>query len=110
MRTWETIKELTENPNKVFERVSDKKRFTTSTKVNGGQVVAHYVSDLHTSFDCITLTDEWELVGESVDFMTAINSGKRIKPCTIAAKNHGFHCWDYWELSLDIINGKWLIE
>lgn len=53
---------------------------------------------------------DWELIRKPVDFMTAVNSGKRIKP------NVGI--WDYaspdlWVrnlLELHLINGKWLIK
>jgi len=54
------------------------------------------------------LMADWEKVREKVDFMTAANSGKRIKPI-----NHdidGFLYFNDWNLSLDMINGKWEIE
>lgn len=51
--------------------------------------------------------DEWELVRKSVDFMTAVNSGQNIKPVEAEI---AFERWQYWNLTLDRINGKWFIE
>jgi len=53
---------------------------------------------------------EWEIVRKSVDFMTAANSGKRIRPDDEPAKIHGFNELGYWSLNIDRINGKWLVE
>ena len=58
----------------------------------------------------IRATDEWELLPEPVDFMTAINSLKRIKP---NIKGHQFASPNIWlgnNLTVGMINGKWLIE
>ena len=57
----------------------------------------------------IMATDEWELVRQEVDFMTAVNSGKCIK----SFKNARFHDIGWFftcGLTLEEINGKWLIE
>jgi len=59
--------------------------------------------------DCILRRDNWELVREPVDFMTAVNSGKRIKSC----ENGCFHSISWYlkvGMNLTEINGKWLIE
>ena len=55
------------------------------------------------------LDDEWELVREPVDFMTAINSGKLVKLFDVK-ESFEYRHWKYWDLALDRINGKWLIE
>ena len=59
----------------------------------------------------LNVNDDWELAREPVDFMTAINSGKRIKPNSISSD---FMSVSYWlnttALPLEIINRKWLIE
>lgn len=54
---------------------------------------------------------DWELVRKPVDFMTAINSGKNTKPNSTSYDFMGFSYWlNTRVLSLEIINGKWLIE
>ena len=68
MKTWEMIKELTENPKKKF-------------RLKGNNVVLEVVDgeiDL-TDIDWVLLDDEWEEVKEPVDFMTAIKSRKFVK-------------------------------
>jgi len=45
---------------------------------------------------------------EPVDFMTAVNSGKRIKP--VGHTIDGFLRYNAWDFNLAMINGKWLIE
>ena len=57
----------------------------------------------------IMATDEWELVRQEVDFMTAMNSGKMIR----GPRDNAFYGVKYQltrVLTLDEINGKWLIE
>ena len=54
---------------------------------------------------------DWEIVWEPVDFMTAANSGKRIKSNACFE----FHSISWYlqgqaHLTLDEVNGKWLIE
>jgi len=56
------------------------------------------------------LSHTWELVRQPVDFMTAVNSGKRIRPDDEPAKIHGFNELGYWSLNIDRINGRWLVE
>ena len=58
----------------------------------------------------IRIDEDWELVREPVDFMTAINSGKSIRP-------EGHDDWNSpnsWlaqrSMKLEWVNGKWLIE
>ena len=55
---------------------------------------------------------DWELVHQPyVDFMTAINSGKETKPNGTSYDFMGFSYWlNNRVLSLEIINGKWLIK
>lgn len=60
---------------------------------------------------CIpSVSEDWELVREPVDFMTAINSGKNMRPV-------GHEDWNYpkeWlakrVIKLEWVNGKWYIE
>ena len=59
----------------------------------------------------IKAEEEWELVRQEVNFMTAMNSGKNSKPNSTA---YNFMSVSHWlntcVLSLEIINSKWLIE
>lgn len=69
-KTWEMLKELTENPNKEFERVSD-----------GFYIKAHEHEEVFWSngYGDNKLTDTWvEIVKKPVDFITAVESGKAI--------------------------------
>lgn len=52
--------------------------------------------------------NEWELVRQPVDFMTAANSEKRIRPINNAV--YGFMYLDEWTFDLEGVNGKWLVE
>ena len=59
----------------------------------------------------ITADEEWELVRKPVDFMTAVNSGKRIQ----SNRCLGFHPISWYlegkgRPTLEEVNGKWLIE
>lgn len=54
------------------------------------------------------LLADWELVREPVDFITAVNSGKDIKP--IEKGISAFEPFSYWQITLERINGKWYIE
>ena len=110
MQTWEMVKELTENPTKEFERVGDRKTFKASPKIKGGLVITHYVSDLHTSFECITLTDDWELVRTPVNFLAATESGKDIRPEGYGGAYYSLAYWLNGRLDASMICGKWLIE
>ena len=64
----------------------------------------------------IDLNMDWQQVQEPVDFMTAVNSGKMMRP---ADGSHGFMRLNSWlyslqqsgkERVLELINGLWEIE
>jgi len=58
-----------------------------------------------------TLEMKWELIKEPVDFMTAINSGKKIKGKGFV--EYHFPNWYFGTedaLDLENINGNWYIE
>ena len=110
MKTWEMIKKLTDNPKLKFFRVSDNIKFATSNKVEEGEITGHYVSSVHSpSYGCVLLEDDWKLFQEPVDFMTAINSEKLIKPVMSTME---FDTPRFWIPYIDIesINGKWFIK
>ncbi len=56
---------------------------------------------------------DWQLVRQSVDFMTAMNSDQKVKPKNLY-QEIGFAKPDTWlrniSLTLEAVNGKWEIE
>ena len=88
-KTWQAIKMLTENPKLEF-KASESRLF----KEDGGYIVLeNYNGDLANGFDnCFTGNEEWALVQEPVDFMTAVKSGKRIKVEHEAIKHFELKC------------------
>ncbi len=62
----------------------------------------------------VQIESDWKQIQEPVDFMTAINSNKCIKPVSGACKSRGFNTPSYWlemiSLDLGTINGLWVIE
>lgn len=120
MKTWEVIKVLTDDPSKKFERVGDKVKFKLSSKIDAGQVIGHYLEGLNTSYESIRLDDDWELVREPVDFMTAVKelkNGKTIESHSPFGKRRYKPFQDVLEdqhgtsvSSHEILEGKWYIE
>ena len=116
MRTWQMIKALTENPELKFKRISDGIVLKLSSKISDGIAVDLYIYlDMGEENNCETvrLHDEWELVQEPVDFMTAANSGKRISGegwDSYYFLHEVLHILQNRDNALDLINGKWLIE
>ncbi len=114
MKTWEMIKELSENSKKKFKRKTDGLEIRSMC----GRF------NWEPGYTFLGVNDEWEEVKEPVDFMTAIKSGRFIKV------EHELitHCRysDYERLDLLMLdladvyaesdlteileNGKWYIE
>ena len=69
MKTWEMIKELSENPKKKFKRKTD----GLEIRNMGGRF------NWAAGYTFLGVNDEWEEVKEPVSPMEAIKSGKRIK-------------------------------
>ena len=83
MKTWEMIKELTENPSKKFMCKSGPRKGRT-VGFDGRSIDWHdeyRTNEFEKSYFSIksTLNWEWEEVKEPVDFMAAVKSGKRFK-------------------------------
>lgn len=77
MKTWEMIKELTENPNKRFRSLTDSsRREERKIAKSDGKVLIH-IND--GSRLVVYLNEEWEEVKQPVSFMEAVASGKKIK-------------------------------
>jgi hypothetical protein len=114
MKTWEMIKKLSENPKL---RATNGKR---TIHIGKNKLGIELIYDNYGGpIKYFPVGDEWELVKEPVDFMTAVNSGKKIKPKFSSVEerelNHDyFEEALYWlrveQLDLKIVNGKWLIE
>ncbi len=68
MKTWEMIKELTENPEKIFRNQNGE----GISVLSGNEL---YFDD---GYKNIYLCDEWEEVKESVSFIDALRSGKKV--------------------------------
>lgn len=70
MKTWEMIKELTENPEKIFKnQYGVEIRVLPDNDLFFGGEIGH---------NFIGITDEWEEVKDPVTFIDALKSGKRV--------------------------------
>jgi len=125
MKTWEIIKELMENPKLTFKNLrfggivgykEDGALAWRGTEKNGEAFTIHCLPG-----GCIrgNWNDDWELVNQPVDFMTAVNSGKLFKPESwIYSVDDKFrNLYDNLEMfsgrqvvQVEILNGKWFVE
>jgi len=116
MKTWGMIKDLTENRDNKFKCTNgciiDPRRDFIIGRDKEGYIrffehgeFRDAFFDIHNKFDW-----DWELVRQPVDFLTAVNSGKEIRPDDVPAIIHGFNELGYWALTIDRINGLWLVE
>ena len=71
MRTWEVIKALTENPKLKFVDGIGR-----DISIRNGVTTVRY-GDENSIFD---IDEDWDLVQEPVDFVTALTCGKLIRP------------------------------
>lgn len=111
MKTWEMIKELTENPNKEFVR-----------KIDGMHIKTNKHGELiwDNGHQFIRLEQQWEELKTPVDFITAVKSGKNISVRFSGANYSAMSLPNlFYELQQDyshnvisqiILNGKWFIE
>lgn len=128
MKTGEMIKELTENPEKEFiSKVNKDIKAKRSLFTDDIELYNHKNKTKIVKLGVKVLNGEWEEVKESVDFMTAVKSGKKIRvehinvddrgvddlidftslDCLIYALGEG---WDAEEVKDIILNDKWYIE
>ena len=70
MKTWEMIKELTENPGQKFKRVGGELEISVDIDDN---------LNWKSGYSPLNIYEEWEEVKQPVSFMEAVESGKRIK-------------------------------
>ena len=111
MKTWEMYKYSLENPDSMFIRKDG---------TNCGFTHEGCLFDINGNYPRnILANEEWELVRQPVDFMTAVNSEKLFKPESwIYGTNDEFRSlYDNLEMfsgrqcvQVKILNGKWLIE
>lgn len=74
MKTWEMIKELTENPEKKFRNRND---YELIAGIDEDLGVINY--EYNGEYLYFSPYDEWEEVKEPVSFIEAVESGKRVK-------------------------------
>jgi len=119
MKINEVFEGLASNPKAVYQVNCHSRRYEMFIGVNGfielrvfsssGQPIDSFKGSGGFTGN-LKISDEWELKRESVDFMTAANSGKRIIPIIDRYKDHGFQPLTYWSITLEQINAKWEIE
>lgn len=100
MKTHEVYEFGLEHPKAEFIRFDGGKyRFSNGCLFDESGTSARYVR----------ANEEWELVREAVDFMTAINSGKRIRAEGYTL-SYTVEEWCSKGLNCALINGKWYVE
>lgn len=75
MKTWQMIKELTENPTKRFANKGDENAYVVVER----NVIVWRGEDQKGQMMTVDIDVEWEEVKQPVSFMEAVASGKRIK-------------------------------
>lgn len=111
MKTWEMIKEITENPEKEFIRKKDGLHIKTN---KDGELI------WENGYQFMRLNHEWEEVKKPVDFMTAVECGKNIGVQYSGTCYREMGLADlFYELQQDysdngirkiILKGKWYIQ
>lgn len=86
-KTWEVIKMITENPNLKFRTYC-----SDVFKSENGYIVFENIDCIDGFDGNFTGNEEWTLVQEPVDFMTAVKSGKKIKVEHEAIKHFELKC------------------
>ena len=111
MKTWEMIKELTEDPNKEFVR-----------KIDGMHIKTNKHGELiwDSGHQFIRLEQQWEELKTPVDFITAVKSGKNISVRFSGANYSAMSLPNlFYELQQDysdnvirkiILKGEWYIQ
>ena len=122
MKINEVFEKLIENPKDTYE-VIRKDNYRKELSANDGYFIFKRYNtngelinsdSLAGGFNNnIKVNDDWQLVRQSVDFMTAINSNQKVKPRNLYHEL-GFLAPARWlreiSLTLEAINGKWEIE
>lgn len=75
MKTWEMIKELTENPTKEFMNKGDESAYVVVER----NMIVWRGKDQSGQMMTVDIDEEWEEVKKPVSFMEAVASGKRIR-------------------------------
>jgi len=119
MKINEVFEKLIENPKDVYEHISGNKRYEFSVSYYNYFRLKAFEGDKELDSTLakggftgnLKIDSDWQPVRKPTDFMTAANSQKNIMPVGgDYAEKHGFQPLCYWGLTLDRINGKWLIE
>lgn len=131
MKFSEAVAKIEDNPNLKFECITkdDNKRMVLRANTNGYLVINTFTYETRALISSdlakgrfngnIHINSDWTQIIESVDFMTAINSGKRIKPAgstdnfmTVRSLS-GYmlgHKYKSEQEITEAINGTWEIE
>lgn len=110
-KTWEVIKMISEDDSLEFKRVGKDTKLWGSDSYLQGSFKGKFGVDGN-----VNLNGKWELVPKPVDFITAINSGKKIKGEKYISDEYIDIEEVVFELNrrtdigiLEAINGKWFI-
>ncbi|TGE35916.1 hypothetical protein E4K67_22635 [Desulfosporosinus fructosivorans] len=105
MKTWEMIKELTENPKLKFKRLCDSRIFYCG---NSG-----YLYREPGMSEVIGIDEDWELISQEVTWQEAIQAwvdGKTVR-CKKDREIIYFGSWpDFIADKTNFTDGKWYIE
>jgi hypothetical protein len=122
-KTLAMLKTLGENPKLKFKLAGQARKCNTNIIGIGENGNIDWYNEQTQQFDHTffriygTLDWEWEPYQEPVDFIAAVNSGKKIRPAGQGYSS--FACIDAWlnsftthneHVALKLINGKWEIE
>jgi len=116
MKNWEVIKAIAENPKLTFKNLrfggvlgylgDGTLGWIGGTNNIGKDFTIHYRPDEEEHRG--NWDDDWEIAREPVDFMSAANSGHKITP--ESCSKVGFQDLTFWTMTVERVNGKWLIE
>ena len=106
MKTWEVYKNELEQPKQIYLRKTDGVNYCFDA--NRGLMPCEWKESI---WSTIKIDDDWGVAREPFDFMTAVNSDKRIssEDGVIILCYPGALVRNGW-LTISQINGKWIIE
>ena len=109
MKTWEMYRTVLLNPKAKFKGISEGLNKGKTFEISPNDLLREEIKDgCHA---CIPgVNEDWELVENPVDFITALNSGLNIR----CEEDQGYVGIDFYlsgrVLTKEILNGKWYIE
>ena len=124
MKTWEMIKELSENPKKEFKKKGGNLS-KCIVKIEDGYFLVNFYNTIGNLISSdfgggkfnnnIEVDDEWEEVLKQVDFMTAFNAWQKenkVIYCEIDGEKHAYPSYNktYKIKPVEILKGDWFIK